>query len=58
MEVGFFSAFLPALSAVVWTIFFYMTAWFVIAFIKKRNDVADIAWGLGFIVAAGVPLFL
>ncbi|MBN2096614.1 DUF1295 domain-containing protein [Candidatus Peregrinibacteria bacterium] len=28
----------------------YMIFWFVVAMIKKRNDVADIAWGLGFIV--------
>ncbi len=26
----------------------YMTTWFVIAQIKKRNDIADIAWGIGF----------
>jgi steroid 5-alpha reductase family enzyme len=28
----------------------YVTIWFIISLIKKRNDVADIAWGLGFIV--------
>jgi steroid 5-alpha reductase family enzyme len=28
----------------------YVTMWFIISLIKKRNDVADIAWGLGFIV--------
>lgn len=33
-------------------ILFYMTAWFLYATMKKRNDVADTAWGLGFIVAA------
>lgn len=30
----------------------YMTVWFIIAQIKRRNDVADIAWGTGFIVMA------
>lgn len=30
----------------------YMTAWFVLAFILKRRDVADVAWGLGFVLAA------
>lgn len=30
----------------------YMTAWFVVSLIKKRNDVADVAWGLGFILLA------
>ena len=27
-----------------------MSLWFVISLFKKRNDVADIAWGLGFII--------
>lgn len=27
----------------------YATVWFIIAVLKKRNDVADIAWGLGYI---------
>lgn len=31
-------------------VFVYMTAWFGISVWKKRNDVADIAWGLGFIL--------
>ena len=31
----------------------YVTVWFVIALILKRNDVADIAWGLGFITVSG-----
>lgn len=30
----------------------YMTAWYVIALIFKRNDLADIAWGLGFVLVA------
>jgi steroid 5-alpha reductase family enzyme len=33
-------------------IFLYAVAWFIIALIKNRNDVADIAWGGGFICAA------
>jgi steroid 5-alpha reductase family enzyme len=31
-----------------------MTVWFLISIIKKRNDVADMAWGLGFIFIAGL----
>lgn len=31
------------------TLLGYMTFWFVISVVKKRNDVADIAWGLGFV---------
>ena len=33
-------------------IFCYMTLWFIISVLKKRSDVADIAWGLGFVVLA------
>lgn len=33
-------------------IFCYATCWYIIALIKKRNDVADIAWGLGYILVA------
>lgn len=31
-------------------IILYATAWFIIALYKKRNDVADIAWGIGYIL--------
>lgn len=30
----------------------YMTLWFLFAILTKRNDVADIAWGLGFLIIA------
>lgn len=40
---------LLATAGVIWI---YMTVWFVVALIKKRNDLADIAWGLGFVIAA------
>lgn len=33
-------------------LFVYMSLWFVVSLIKKRNDVADVAWGLGFILIA------
>lgn len=33
-------------------VFIYMTAWFLVALVAKRNDLADVAWGLGFIVIA------
>lgn len=35
-------------------IWFYMTSWFVVSLVKKRNDIADIAWGLGFVLLAWV----
>ena len=34
-------------------IFIYATVWFAVAVYKKRNDVADIAWGLGYILICG-----
>ena len=33
-------------------LFVYMSAWFVYSYIKSRNDVADVAWGLGFVLLA------
>lgn len=39
-------------------IFLYYNVCFLIALIKKRNDIADVVWGLGFIVAIFCPLFL
>jgi len=35
-----------------------MSLWFVISLIKKRNDVADVAWGLGFVLMTWVSFFL
>lgn len=39
-------------------VFLYMNLWFIVSLIKKRNDIADVAWGLGFIVAAAAALVL
>jgi len=39
-------------------LFAYMSLWFVVSLIKKRNDVADVAWGLGFVLMAWVSFFL
>lgn len=36
----------------------YMILWFMVSIIRKRNDVADTAWGIGFFVAALVPVWL
>lgn len=35
------------LAAALWL---YMTGWFIVSRVLRRNDVADIAWGLGFIL--------
>lgn len=39
-------------------LFIYMTCWFLVSLVKKRNDVADIAWGLGFVTLAWSSLIL
>jgi steroid 5-alpha reductase family enzyme len=31
-------------------IWLYMSGWYLLSLLKKRNDIADIAWGLGFIL--------
>jgi steroid 5-alpha reductase family enzyme len=38
-------------------ILLYMTGWFIAAQVRGRNDIADVAWGLGFILVAAVSLF-
>lgn len=30
----------------------YMGAWFIVSILRQRNDVADVAWGLGFVLMA------
>lgn len=38
-------------------LFFYMCFWYFISILKKRNDVADIAWGLGFVLLAWISFY-
>ncbi len=38
--------------------FAYSNFWFIASIIKKRNDIADIAWGLGFVLVAWSSYFL
>lgn len=40
------------------TLFIYMNLWFVVSLIKKRNDVADVAWGLGFVLISWTSFFI
>ncbi len=35
-----------------------MSLWFIISLLKKRNDVADVAWGLGFVLMTWVSFIL
>jgi len=39
-------------------VFFYMTTFFVLGIVRRKNDVADVAWGLGFILVAGLSFAL
>ncbi|NQV90557.1 DUF1295 domain-containing protein [Candidatus Uhrbacteria bacterium] len=39
-------------------LFIYMTLWFFVSLIRKRNDVADVAWGLGFVLMTWVSFIL
>lgn len=36
----------------------YMMIWYSISLVLRRNDVADIAWGLGFVVVSWISFFL
>jgi len=40
------------------TLFGYMTFWFIVSVIKKRNDVADIAWGMGFVLLSWFSFYV
>ena len=40
------------------TVFIYMSIWFFVSLKTERNDIADIAWGGGFIVVCAAALFL
>ena len=35
-----------------------MSFWFFISLLKKRNDVADVAWGLGFVLITWTSFFI
>ncbi len=43
------------LGVLLWA---YMTLWFLVSLVTKRNDVADVAWGLGFVLLAWSSFFL
>ena len=45
-------------ATLVIVLFVHMNLWFIISLIKKRNDVADIAWGLGFTLLAWTSYFI
>src|SRR5882724_11072102 len=44
--------------AIIAAAFIYMTLWFGVSRLARRNDVADVAWGLGFGVVAWTSFIL
>lgn len=42
----------PLLLNIIVVILIYMTGWFLVSIVRQRNDLADIAWGLGFVLVA------
>ena len=43
------------LAVVLWA---YMTFWFIFSLIRERNDIADVAWGLGFVFLAWSSFYI
>lgn len=43
------------LAVLVWV---YMTVWFGVATMQQRNDLADVAWGIGFVLLAWASWFM
>jgi steroid 5-alpha reductase family enzyme len=41
---------LQTISHIALLLFCYASIWFIVGMLRKKNDVADIAWGLGFIL--------
>lgn len=46
------------IEVLVLVLFCYMSFWFLLSVAKKRNDVADTAWGLGFVLLTWVSFFM
>jgi len=45
-------------TALILLLFAYMSLWYLVSLVKKRNDVADIAWGLGFVLMTWTSYFI
>jgi len=53
-----FEPLVHTLSITAIAIWVYMTLWFLVSVMARRNDVADIAWGPGFIVVSITSLLV
>lgn len=47
-----FNQFINTLISASFTVWLYMSVLFIVSIIIKRNDIADVAWGIGFVVAS------
>jgi steroid 5-alpha reductase family enzyme len=47
---------LPLLYKILIAIFIYMTLFWILSLVRRRTDIVDIAWGLGFILIAVISL--
>ena len=47
---------LDIILKVIAAVFIYMNLLFLLAISLKKNDIVDIAWGMGFIVIAAISL--
>lgn len=45
-------------SIIALLLFAHASLWFIVSLIKKRNDLADVAWGLGFVLVVWISFFL
>ena len=48
---------IPTVTQTALLILIHATSWFLISLVRKRNDVADIGWGTGFIAVVAFQLF-
>ncbi len=46
------------LAVIGFALFLHAHVWYAISLLKKRNDVADVAWGFGFILVAWFAFFV
>ena len=50
------NSFLTTFGLAAFSVFLFMTLGFIISVLRKRNDIADTLWGLGFILVAAISL--
>jgi len=51
-----FHNFMSIIFIQIISLFIFINLFYLFAIIKKRNDIADVAWGLGFILLSGITL--